>query len=241
MKRTNEYERRATVTIMTMLATMAFTQTSRAAPEDDTPSPEPLDDESISDWDHFELSMGFFGGQRRYGESNFEWRDGGDMPGVRSLTKPFTSAPFDKLHMAGLRYDARLVVSYVRMTTGVDIPFPIYRTDQSVGVYDVGGVARRVSVRSIRPFDLRFGLGAEYPIGPVAPFFDVLGGVHWVNANLDIDGSKHSYQAVGFALSGRLGARLHVRRWFFASIAGEMGFIGDVRWGAELAVGFALM
>ena len=226
---------------LVLLAATTFCNLAEAGPADDTPSPDPLDEDAISDWDHFELSMGFMGGERRYGNSNFRHEGGGDLDGVRSLTAPFQQPPFDKLYVAGLRYDARLVVSYVRMTVGFDIPFPIYRTDDSLGTYDVGGVSRNITVRSIRPYDLRFGLGAEYPIGPVAPFVDVLGSVHWVNANLDIDGSEHAFQAVGFALSGRLGARLHVRRWFFASVAGELGLVGDVRWGTELAVGFALM
>jgi hypothetical protein len=31
-----------------------------------------------------------------------------------------------------------------------------------------------------------------------------------------------------------------VRKWFFASVSGEVGLTGDERWGAELAVGFSI-
>jgi len=56
-----------------------------------------------------------------------------------------------------------------------------------------------------------------------------------------VTASKVSYGSFGFGFSGRAGVRLHVRKWFFAAAAGEIGIIGDVRWGAELSVGFALM
>ena len=35
--------------------------------------------------------------------------------------------------------------------------------------------------------------------------------------------------------------RLEVRRWFFASIAGEVGLQSDVLWGGELSVGFSTL
>jgi hypothetical protein len=105
----------------------------------------------------------------------------------------------------------------------------------------VGNTSRKISVQSIDPIDLRFGIGAEYPIGPVVPFVDVMGGVHWVNTTLSVDEHQVDYSASSFALSARAGARLHVRRWFFAQLAGEVGLLGDVRWGAELSVGFAFM
>ena len=180
--------------------------------------------------------------QRNYERTNFEWTaGGGEIEGARALIKPFERGPFVNTPVSGLRYDVRLVVSHVRMTAGVDVPFAIYRTADSVQQYDVCGQPRTLTVQSIQPVDLRFGIGAEYPIGPVAPFLDVMGGVHWTQADLSLDGVDTTYNATSFALSARAGVRLHVRRWFFTSLAGEVGLLGDVRWGAELALGFAAM
>ncbi len=39
----------------------------------------------------------------------------------------------------------------------------------------------------------------------------------------------------------RAGVRLHVRKWFFAAIAGEIGVVGPMVWAADLSVGFAVM
>ncbi len=206
------------------------------------PDPEPLDKKESSTWDHFEGSMGFLVGERRYDRSSFEWKSGGDdLPGARSLTGPFLASPYDRLLVGGLRYDLRLVVSYVRMTAGIDVPFALNRPSDAMGDYDVGGATRRIVVTKFQPVDLRFGIGAEYPIGPVAPFVDVMGSVHWVDAQLGVGDTPVEYKSTAFGLSGRAGVRLHVRRWFFAAAAGEVGFVGDLRWGAELSVGFAAM
>jgi hypothetical protein len=212
----------------------------------DEPAAKPYDpidpEEGISDWDHFEFSMGFLGGQRHYDRTKFRWDSGGDaIDGARSLVEPFTKAPYDELFVAGLRYDIRLVVSYVRMTTGVDIPFALNKPADAIGTFDIGGVQRSVTVESISPVALRFGIGGELPVGPVAPFVDILGSVSWTNTTLRIDDAVVDYKSVGFTLSTRAGARFHVRRWFFATVAGEIGIVGDVRWGAELGVGFAVM
>ena len=107
--------------------------------------------------------------------------------------------------------------------------------------YSVNGTERSVSVRSLGTKDLRFGIGGEYPIGPVAPFVDLLGAVHWVSTTLAIDGAPVDYSSTGFAFAMRAGLRLHVRRWFFATAAAEVGLVGDETWGCELGVGFAFM
>lgn len=51
---------------------------------------------------------------------------------------------------------------------------------------------------------------------------------------------QRSYSTT-FGYSIRGGIRLQVRRWFFASIAGEVGLNGDVLWGGELSVGFSTL
>lgn len=199
----------------------------------------PLDRRRVAAWDHFEVSMGFLAGQRSYTQTPFAMTGGG-IDGASSLVTPFQATPYDRVNAFGLRWDARLVVSYVRMTVGYDQPFMSLRLGDGATTMPVGGVARDVQVRGIRSHDLRFGIGGEYPIGPIAPFVDIVGSVHWVDTTLAIDGASHDYAATTFGFAARGGFRLHVRKWFFASASGEVGLVGDERWGAELAVGFSI-
>ncbi|CAN5370037.1 hypothetical protein BH09MYX1_BH09MYX1_22500 [soil metagenome] len=199
----------------------------------------PLDRRKVAAWDHFEISMGFLAGQRSYTSTPFTMTSGG-TDGASSLVKPFQSTPYDRVNAYGLRWDARLVVSYVRMTVGYDQPFMQLRLGDGENSYAVGGTTRDVQVRSLRSHDLRFGIGVEYPVGPIAPFIDVLGSIHWVDTTLSIDGASHDYAATTVGFAARAGFRLHVRKWFFASLSGEVGMVGDERWGAELAVGFSI-
>ena len=211
--------------------------------EPETGAPPPLDRWDLAAWDHFELSMGFIAGVRRYDHAAFTLDDT-DAPvhaGAIDLAEPFEDEPFDRLTTMGLRYDARLVAAYTRMTVGIDIPFAHYRPTQARASYDVGGTAREVILRDVSPFLLHFGIGGEIPIGPIAPFIDVLGHLRWTTVTLGIDGVDHTYREHGFGFSARAGLRLHVRRWFYASLAGELGIVGDTRWGTELSVGFAMM
>ena len=234
---------RAIACAIGVLAVLLSVRLARAAEGTDGDKIAPLDRREVATWDHLELSMGFLAGQRRYATTPFNLTNGGagTVAGATSLVEPFQRAPFDNVTVLGVRYDVRLVVSYVRMTAGFDLPFTSFRQAESTGRYVIGGVERDVSVRSIGSKDLRFGLGGEYPIGPVAPFVDLVGAIHWVSTTLAIDGAGHDYAASTFAFSVRGGMRLHVRKWFFASAAGEIGLVGDVRWGAEMSVGFAFM
>lgn len=200
----------------------------------------PLDRRKVAAWDHFEISMGFLAGQRSYTSTPFSMSSSGGTDGANALVAPFQGTPYDRVNAYGLRWDARLVVSYVRMTVGYDQPFLALRLGEGEGTYPVGGVLRDVQVRGLQSHDLRFGIGGEYPIGPLAPFLDVIGYVHWVGTTLAIDGASHDYSAVTFGFAARGGFRLHVRKWFFASASGEVGLVGDERWGAELAVGFSI-
>lgn len=206
------------------------------------PQPPPADDDDdvLAKGDHIEFTMGFLAGQRSYSKTSFTF-DGGTAEGIGGggLVKPFTRVPFDKATVLGLRYDARLVMSFIRMTVGFDLPFPTYKVSDSTMTEDINGTMRQVSVQSLSAKELRFGIGAEYQFKKVALFADLIGGVHWVNSELAIDGFKADYSATSFAFSGRGGIRGYVRKWFFASATGEVGLIGDLVWNAELSVGFA--
>ena len=178
--------------------------------------------------DHFEFSMGFIAGQRSYDRLAFAL---GNLP-----AGALEGAPFDRVEVFGLRYDLRLVVSHVRMTVGVDLPFTSYSEDDARRMLPEG--LRRVN--TLRAYDLRFGIGGEYAFGPVAPFVDLTGSVHWASTELLLDAAATELDAVGFGFTARGGVRLQVRRWFFASVSGEVGIVGPVRWGVDLSVGFAL-
>lgn len=207
----------------------------------DTTPPSPLDPDAVAGWDHLELSMGFAAGQRSWAGQSFTFEGGaaGDIAGAGALVEPFGGAPFDDAAVYGLTYDARLVVSYVRMTVGIGIPFPSYRAETTSVTLD--GEPHALTVQSLSAFELRFGIGGEYAIGALAPFVDLLGSVHWIDSTLTVDGEEARYAARAFAFSARAGLRLHVRKWFFAAASGELGLAGDVRWGADLSVGFAFL
>ena len=193
-----------------------------------------------SEMDHFEFTMGFVAGARRYDGLSFGLDGGGKgIDGEGSLTEPFSNAPFDYVSVYGLRYDFRLVVSMVRMTVGMDFPFASFRNGDTRGVYDVGGVEREVVVRELRPYELRFGIGAEHSFGRVTPFVDLIGEVDWVNAELSLDGVSTSYDSTSFGFSIRAGARLYLREWFFISAAGDIGLVGGRFWDAQLSLGFS--
>lgn len=202
---------------------------SYAEPERDPHAP--LDDEPLAAWDHFEISMGFVGGWRRFDRMAFR----GDPSLDPSL---YRTPPLDGVQAYGLRYDARLVVAYTRMTVGIDIPFAQYTVDETTRSLDDGSQA---TVAHVKPFAFRFGIGGELPVGPVAPFVDILGSIHSVRATFDIDDVEREVKARSFGFSARAGVRLHVRKWFFASIAGEVGIVGPMVWAADLSVGFAVM
>jgi hypothetical protein len=203
--------------------------------------PRPPPPEDFAEGDHFEFSMGFLAGQRSYKDTSFQFEDGAaEGIGGGGLVEPFVKPPFDKVTVLGLRYDLRLVMSYIRMTVGFDLPFPTYKASDSTGMYDVAGVQRKVTVQSLSAKELRFGIGGEFPYKRIAVYADLLGGVHWVDTELAIDGYTAEYGALSFAFSGRAGVRAHVREWFFATASGEVGFVGDIRWNAEVAVGFSV-
>jgi hypothetical protein len=162
--------------------------------------------------DHFAASMGFLVGARR-----------------------FPGAPFGTTPVQGLRYDFRLVLSHVRMTAGFDAPFLASSDHGAANAED----AREVS--SPRLWELRFGLGAEIQVGPIAPYLDLLGTVHFARATSAIDGAVGEWNSTTFGYALRAGARWDLRRSFFLGGGGEIGLRGPALWGAEVVAGFRLL
>jgi hypothetical protein len=232
----------AAVAIVTLAA--AVPARADTTPETEPPPPPPIDQARPSrPRDHVEFTMGFLGGQRTYTNLAFNLDSGttaSQIPGASKLTQPFTLPPYDRVNMVGLRYEARVHIAYARMTAGFDLPFSVYNQTGTSGTYDVGGTMRTVTVESLSAKEAHFGLGAEVPIGRFVPFVDVLGGIHWVSTDVLIDQTKGTWNSTTFAMTLRGGARVYMRRWFFAQAAGEVGLVGDLKWNAELSVGAAL-
>jgi hypothetical protein len=184
---------------------------------------------------YFEATMGFVAGGRNHSDMTFESQNNV----APSLTEPFLNLPYSGTNIFGLRYDLRLILSYVRMTVGMDFPFTNFRTADTKATYTVDGMTRTVTVQSLRPYELRFGLGGELPVSYFAPFVDVLGTVHFVNTTLSVDDNNAEFKATGFGFSARAGCRIQAKPWFFVQLAGEVGIIGPTRWNADLSVGFS--
>ena len=197
---------------------------------DDDEAPAPIDERNIAAWDHFEFSMGFIAGARDYSAHTYEGTHRFD-PAI------FAGTPFGNTEAYGLRYDVRLVVWYLRMTAGVDLPFASYDVENTRINID----GQDALVTGMKNWPFHFGIGAEYPFGPVAPFVDVLGGLSFAKPTIAMGGEEEELRGQTFGFTVRAGLRLHVRKWFFASISGEAGIVGDVQWGTELSVGFAVM
>jgi hypothetical protein len=184
-------------------------------------------DPATADGDHFEATMGFLATSQDHTATGFS------NSGAPAVSSAFQGVPYDRTLGFGLRYDARAVLSHVRMTMGVDLPFTAFDGAPTARVD-----AHDVSSRSMWSWALRFGLGAEYGFGPVTPFVDLQGSVHRVTATVTVDGRSADYEALRFGFTGRAGARVYLRRWFFVMASGEVGIVGPTRWGADMGVGF---
>jgi hypothetical protein len=178
--------------------------------------------------DHFEVTMGFLATGLDHTSTGFVAE--GNSP---ALGNTFRAAPYDSAVGYGLRYDARLVLSHVRMTAGVDLPFT---TLGNVAARSVDG--HDVAPRDLSGWAIRFGLGGEYRIGNVVPFVDLQGAIQHAATTVMVDGTAQDYRATRFGFSARGGARVHLRPWFFVAASGEYGLVGATRWGADLSVGF---
>lgn len=179
--------------------------------------------------DHFEATMGFVATAQDHRATGFTNGSGPALAGA------FAGAPYDQAVGLGLRYDARAVLSHVRMTLGFDLPFTSFDRAPPVRVD-----AHEVTPRSMWSWAPRFGLGAEYSFGAVTPFLDLQGSAQRVSTTVDVDGRAADYDAFRFGFSGRAGLRVHLRKWFFVTAAVELGLVGPTLWSADVGVGFRI-
>lgn len=174
-----------------------------------------------------ELTMGFAGGYGRYADL-----------GLGQSTLPagaIDGGPVNGAAMAGLRYDLRLVVAFVRMTVGGDLLWGLF---SSSAERTVSGVR----VRDERLFDgaLRFGLGLEANVDGIRLFADVIGTVHFVENVLFFDGTPVSTTSTAFAPGARIGVRVPVVPHFFVQASIDASPFGPTWIGGDLSVGGAI-
>lgn len=189
---------------------------------------------------HTEFVFGFMGGQRDQSWSGFVvGNETAGTPGAASLVGPFTAPPISNAIVSGPTWEVREVHRRVRMTVGLQKPFALFRPTEGAGAYDVDGVSRSITVRTLQLWDIRLGLGWEYSIRRVTPFIDLLGDIRWANAELTVDGLPASYKAWSFAYSLRAGARVQVSDAMFIAASAEASVMGAPRFGGQLVLGFA--
>lgn len=177
--------------------------------------------------DHAEATMGFLVTSQDHRATGFA---NGSAP---ALSQAFRGAPYDQSLGLGLRYEARSVLSHVRMTAGLDLPFSSFESAYATRVDE-----HDVTPRSMWSWAVRFGLGGEYGFGPVTPFVDLLGSVQRVTTTVNVDGRALDYEALRFGFTGRAGLRVALRPWFFLTASGELGLLGPTRWSADVEAGF---
>jgi hypothetical protein len=181
----------------------------------------------------FELNMGFFGGAV----------DPSALPFVAqpdaTATATALGAPFGpgltRLGVAGPSWELRVMESNARFTVGARKAFGEFRPGSLEG--DVGAV--HLAPRDLSVWDLRFGLGAEYTFGRLTPFVDLLGDLQFASAEVTVDGARSHFDAHGFGLSARVGARVQLDRFLSLGLSGEYGVLGAPRFSGMATLGWA--
>lgn len=179
----------------------------------------------------FEGTLGFLGGWARYADQGL----GGPLPEGSFDAGPVAGAP-----IAGLRYDVRLVVAFVRMTAGADLAWSLFdaRGASRTLAFDDG--ARTLRDRSVFLWSLRFGLGLELAATrDLRLFADLLGSVRFLEVQSALDGTPVTSSVTSFAPGLRVGARLRVVDAFFVQLAADASPMGPWVTG-ELSVGGAI-
>jgi hypothetical protein len=183
----------------------------------------------------FEGTIGFLGGWARYADLGLA----GALPPSAFESGPVAGAP-----IAGLRYDLRLVVAFVRMTAGADLAWSLYGAREGTRTLSFDDGERTVTDRSVFLWALRFGLGLELAASEdVRLFADLLGSVRFVEVQSGIASgttasTNVSSQVTTFVPALRLGARVRVVDAFFVQLAADASPIGPWVTG-ELSVGGA--
>ncbi len=180
-----------------------------------------------------ELNMGFFGGVLDPSALPFVVQS--DAPAsAAALLTPFGPG-LSRVGVAGPSWELRVMESNARFTVGARKAFAEFRP----GALDSDLGATHLNPRDLSLWDLRFGLGAEYTFGRFTPFVDLLGDLQFASAEVMVDGTRAHFNASGFGLSARAGARVHLDRFLSLGLSGEYGFLGAPRISGLVTLGWA--
>ena len=181
---------------------------------------------------HFDMSFSFLAGQRSYDGATFGFSDGTASP---SLGGSFQSPPFTGVSVAGPGGEANLVISRVRFTIGIQRPYASLASDQrKIQLAD----ASSVQVHGLSVFEVRYGLGYEYPFDRFTLFADLMGTADSLSALLTVGDDQATYKSENFAYSGRIGGRYAINRHYYFHASAEFGMVGNIDAGGYLGVGF---
>ncbi len=178
----------------------------------------------------FEGTIGFLGGWARYADAGLS----GPLPASAFERGVGEGAP-----IAGLRYDVRLVVAFVRMTIGADLAWSLFRAQDTTRTIVIDDGTRTLSDRAAFLWALRFGLGLEVGVSDdVRLFGDVIGSVRFLEVQSTLETTNVTSSVVSFAPGLRIGARVRIVDAFFVQLAADASPFGP--WIAgDLAVGGA--
>lgn len=189
--------------------------------------------EDVMEHVRFEGTLGFLGGWARHADVG--------LTGSPSLPPgAFDAGALAGAPIAGLRYDLRLVVAFVRMTAGADLAWSLFRAADTTRAIESASGAQSLTDRAVFLWALRFGLGLEATLDDrVRLFADLLGSVRFLEVQAALDGASTTQSAVSFAPGLRLGARMRIVDSFFVQLAADGSPFGP--WvSGELSVGGAI-
>lgn len=194
----------------------------------------------LSERDHVEIEGGFYMGDRSLGIAPFQLEDEDGRP-IAGLDEAFGEYPLRAALVAGPRAEARYVAPPLRGSVGFQVVFPQWDVPIPESSEVDGGQTLVISsVRSLAATDLVFAIGAEAPLGVLAPFIEAAGTIHRTKVALEVDGKPAHYTSQSFSIGPRAGVRLQFGEHTFVQGAGEWTPFGPSRWGATLGVGLAL-
>jgi hypothetical protein len=229
-----ETETEAETEAETETETEAETETETEAETETGTGTETLDrHDDVMEHVRFEGTLGFLGGWARHADVG--------LSGSPSLPPgAFDAGALAGAPMAGLRYDLRLVVAFVRMTAGADLAWSLFRAADTARAIDGMGGTQSLSDRGAFLWALRFGLGLEATLDDrVRLFADLLGSVRFLEVQSSLDGVPTTQSASTFAPGLRLGARVRIVDAFFVQLAADGSPLGP--WvSGELSVGGAI-
>lgn len=179
----------------------------------------------------FEGTLGFLGGWAGHSDAGLS----GSLP-----PSAFESGAVPGTPIAGLRYDVRLVVAFVRMTAGADLAWGMFRASDTARPVTTPDGEQTLVDRSLFLWALRFGLGLEATLDDrVRLFADLTGSVRFLEVGTSLDGVSSSQSAVTFAPGLRLGARFRIVDSFFVQVGADASPFGP--WIAgDVSVGGAI-